>query len=241
MKIDHSSAVPLYKQIEEYIRELIQTGKYEEGEFLPKEENLAKQFGVSRNTVRQGITNLVREGLIKRTPGRGTVLAEKHIATHLSEWHSFSEEMLKKGVKLKNYFIRTEFEKAPDEVYRELQVQDQVELLKLERLRGDQETPFVYFVSWFHPRTNLTGEEDFKRPLYTILEEDYSIYPTYSEEELAAVMPEDKIADYLQLEKELPILCRKRKVSDSGSRLIEYNIGYYRSDKFSYSIRFEKK
>lgn len=240
--IDPNSAIPLYKQIEDIIRKVIESGDYDNGKFLPREEELAQKFGVSRNTVRQGISQLVREGLLERTPGKGTVVANGNITTHLSEWHSFTEEMLKKGIDLRNYFIRSNFEKPPIEVAEVLQIKPDIELLKLERLRGDKKHPFVYFVSWFHPRIKLTGNEDFSRPLYSILEDDFGIYPVYSNEELSAVMPDERISGYLKinLKSRLPVLFRKRLVTDSGLRSIEYNLGFYRSDLMTYSIRFKR-
>lgn len=241
MKIDQSSGVPFYKQIENYIRKEIASGKYNDGSFLPREEKLANKFGVSRNTVRQGIANLVNEGVLKRTAGKGTVLAERTITTKLSEWHSFRNEMQKKGIKLKDYFIHAEFESAPDEAYQKLNVSKEKKLFKVERLRGDKIAPFVYFVSWFHPRTQLDENEDYTGSLYSILEEKHAVIPAYSEEELDAIEADETIAEYLQMEIHKPVLFRKRLVSDTGERPIEFNLGYYRSDKFKYSIRFEKK
>ncbi|MFH5885957.1 GntR family transcriptional regulator [Halalkalibaculum sp. DA3122] len=240
MQIDHKSSVPLYKQIEDYLRDLIESGEYDSGKFLPKEEELASQFGVSRNTVRQGIMQLVREGLLERRAGKGTYVSDQNITTYLSEWHSFTEEMLRKGVELHNYLIQSHFEAANREVAEALQIDEGKQVLKLERLRGDENHPFVYFVSWFHPRIKLTGEEDFTRPLYSILEDDYSVYPVYSNEELSAISADKKIAKYLRVDENLPILYRQRLVLDSGNRPIEYNVGYYRSDEFSYSIRFQR-
>ncbi|NBC64171.1 MAG: UTRA domain-containing protein [Bacteroidetes bacterium] len=241
MKIDQTSGIPLYKQIESYIRQEIESGKYDDGSFLPREQKLANKFGVSRNTVRQGIANLVNEGVLKRTPGKGTVLADQAITTKLSEWHSFRNEMKKKGVDIKDYFINAEFEIAPYEVYQKLKVNNKKKLLKLERLRGDHAAPFVFFVSWFHPRCKLSENEDYSQSLYSILEEDHSVIPTYSEEELDAIEADVRIADFLHIERNKPILFRKRLVLDAGERPIEYNLGYYRSDKFKYSIRFERK
>lgn len=241
MKIDQSSGVPLYKQIENHIRKEIASGKYDDGSFLPREEKLANKFGVSRNTVRQGIASLVNEGVLKRTPGKGTVLAERTITTKLSEWHSFRNEMQKKGITIKDYLVNAEFEFAPEEAYQKLKVDKSKKLFKLERLRGDEIAPFVYFVSWFHPRTQLDENEDYTNSLYSIIEEKHSVIPTYSEEELNAIEADKKIAEHLQMEKGKPILFRKRLVLDTGERPIEFNLGYYRSDKFKYSIRFEKK
>lgn len=241
MNIDRKSGVPLYKQIENYIRDEIESGKYDDGQFLPNEQDLAHKFGVSRNTVRQGIANLVHEGILKRTAGKGTVLAEKHITTHLAEWKSFSEEMLRKGVELKNYFIKVDYEIAPKKVYHHLQLKEKKKLLKLERLRGDIQSPFVYFVSWFNPKIKLTKDDDFSQPLYSILQDKYSVDPVYSEEELTAVPASGEISRYLKIKENAPILLRKRLVLNVAEKPIEYNIGYYRSDKCSYSIRFERK
>lgn len=240
IEVDHNSAIPLYKQIEDIIRDLIESGDYDGGKFLPKEEELAQKFGVSRNTVRQGIAQLVREGLLERTPGKGTVVADQNITTHLSEWHSFTEEMDRKGITLKNYFIRSNFENASTEIAEALQIEKGKEVLKMERLRGDENHPFVYFVSWFHPRTKLRGEEDFTRQLYAILENDYSIYPVYSKEELRAIAAAKEIAERLRIKEQVPILYRKRLVLDAGNRPIEYNKGYYRSDDFTYTIRLKR-
>lgn len=241
MTINHTSGVPLYKQIENYIRGEIEKGTYDDGRFLPKEQDLALKFGVSRNTVRQGIANLVHEGLLKRTAGKGTVLAEKQITTHLSEWKSFSEEMLRKGVELKNYFINADYEIAPENVYHSLQLKEKIKLLKLERLRGDKLDPFVYFVSWFHPKIDVNKDEDFTQPLYSILEDKYAVESVYSEEELTAIPASSEIANHLKISEGSPILLRNRVVLDVAEKPIEYNIGYYRSDKCSYSIRFETK
>jgi GntR family transcriptional regulator len=37
-----------------------------------------------------------------------------------------------------------------------------------------------------------------------------------------------------------PILVRERFVYDPGDRPVEYNIGFYRADKFTYSIDIKK-
>ena len=77
-KIDHSSAVPLHAQVETLLRELIELPKYKNGGLLPKEVDLAKQLGISRNTLRQATNKLEYEGLLVRKKGVGTRVAEKN-------------------------------------------------------------------------------------------------------------------------------------------------------------------
>ena len=91
-------------------------------------------------------------------------------------------------------------------------------------------------MSFFHPRTGLTGKEDFQRPLYEILEKDYMVVANLSKEEITAKAADKFIAGKLNLAPNSPVLCRKRFVFDQGERPIEYNLGYYRADSFIYTI-----
>ncbi|MGY1495810.1 FadR/GntR family transcriptional regulator [Streptomyces sp. QTS52] len=56
-------------QVEQQIRDAILEGHFAQGEKLPPETELAKQFGVSRPTVREALGALVSGGLIRKIPG----------------------------------------------------------------------------------------------------------------------------------------------------------------------------
>jgi GntR family transcriptional regulator len=99
----------------------------------------------------------------------------------------------------------------------------------------------VYFVSYFHPRVGLTGDEDFKRPLYEILEKDHLIIANLSQEEISAKAADKFIASKLEVEPGSPILMRKRFVFDQGERPIEYNLGYYKADSFVYTVESRRE
>ncbi|MFF7194115.1 GntR family transcriptional regulator [Streptomyces sp. NPDC008079] len=69
---------PKYRQIADYLRRGILDGTYPAGQPLPSEEALAKQFGVTRPTVRQGLTELRASGLVEAIMGRGTFARSPH-------------------------------------------------------------------------------------------------------------------------------------------------------------------
>lgn len=67
------------------IRRLIQAGGLKAGQRLPAEDALAAQFAVSRSTVRKALEALSDEGVVRREPHRGCVVAretESDTATH---------------------------------------------------------------------------------------------------------------------------------------------------------------
>lgn len=70
--IDRHSFVPLYYQLAQILRERIHTGELRTGDGLPSERELMQQYEVSRNTVREALTLLDRDGLIVRSHGSGT-------------------------------------------------------------------------------------------------------------------------------------------------------------------------
>jgi GntR family transcriptional regulator len=200
---------------------------------------MASSLGISRNTLRQAINKLVFEGLLIRKKGVGTIVT-KPVDSKAKNWKSFSQEMKTKGINIVNYDIEFKWLVPEIEILQFFGLKAGSKVLKMERLRGEDSGPFVFFISYFHPRIGLTGQEDFNRPLYDIMEEDYSVTVKLSQEEITATAANKEMADKLEMNLGEPILKRKRFVFDPGRRPIEFNIGYYRADSFVYTLESEK-
>jgi GntR family transcriptional regulator len=239
LQINHQSKIPLHTQVEELIRKLIDAPEYRNGTFLPKEVELANRLGVSRNTIRQATNKLEYEGLLIRKKGVGTKVAQPALSTGLDHWYSFTEEMLQQGVPIENIELRADKVKADEKIARFFNIPLHRNVVRLTRLRGAEGEPFVFFESYFHPRIGLTEEEDFTAPLYRLLEEKFGVVVVRSSEHISARLA-GLLAKKLQADPHAPILVRERYVYDPGDRAIEYNIGYYRADKFTYSIDIKK-
>lgn len=70
------NGIPLYFQIEEYIRRKIEDGEWERGEQIPTEKELCTFFEVSPSTIRQAISNLVQKGILVKKQGKGTFVCK---------------------------------------------------------------------------------------------------------------------------------------------------------------------
>lgn len=240
LKIDHNSSTPLHSQTEELLRKMMARAEYQAGKLLPNEVHLSRQLGISRNTLRQATNKLVHEGLLLRKKGVGTIVS-KPVDSKAKNWMSFTQEMKSKGIEVKNYSIQLTREVPPPEVLKFFGIEKSVKLLRMERVRGDKKNPFVYFISYFSPKIGLTGAEDFNRPLYEMLEHQFSVIAKVSKEEITAIAADDTLASHLNIHKGDPILKRKRFVFDPGRRPIEYNIGYYKSDSIVYTVESERE
>ncbi|MGZ5247891.1 MAG: GntR family transcriptional regulator [Flavitalea sp.] len=240
IEIDHASALPLHVQVEEMLRKMIEKPEYQNGKLLPNEINLAKKLGISRSTVRQATNKLVYERLLVRKKGVGTKVAKNNITTKLNKWTSFTHEMDEKGMVFRNYTIKVSMIVPDKEIQQLFGIKDGVKVLKMERIKGPDSGPVVQFISYFHPRTGLTAEDDFSKPLYETLEKDHHIVASVSKEGISAILADSKLSKLLNVKVGDPILFRKRVVCDPGDRPIEYNLGYYRADRFTYTIDIEK-
>ena len=74
-ELDRHSFVPLYYQLQEVLKQHIESGRWQPGDLLPSEPALAKCFGVSRVVVRHALGILADDNQIRREQGRGTFVA----------------------------------------------------------------------------------------------------------------------------------------------------------------------
>ena len=240
LKIDHDSKMPLHVQVEELLRKLASKPEFMEGAFLPKEVELANRLGVSRNTVRQATNKLQQEGMLTRKKGVGTKVAKKKpLSTGLDHWYSFTQEMREKGIKVINLELKFEWVSADKKILDFFNVTKNTKIFKLSKLKGAHDDTIVYFESYFHPRIGVTEKDNFQIPLYTMLEKKYGVVVVRSSENISAQLA-GKVSEKLKIPKTDAVLFRERFVYDAGDRPVEYNLGYYRSDKFTYSIDIKK-
>ncbi|BBN98173.1 PLP-dependent aminotransferase family protein [Sporolactobacillus terrae] len=72
MPLKRQSAIPLYRQIQDYIAEKIKNGEWASGAKLPSQRALASFFHVNRSTIITALESLAAQGLIEGRRGGGT-------------------------------------------------------------------------------------------------------------------------------------------------------------------------
>src|SRR5688572_406737 len=75
-----ASSAPLYEEVRQRMTRALAAGEWKHGDLIPSEIELARQFGVSKGTVRRALDDLVAEKILVRRQGRGTF-----VATHTSD------------------------------------------------------------------------------------------------------------------------------------------------------------
>ena len=75
------------EQVMEQIKELIASGKYQPGDKIPTEHELAEKFGIGRSSIREAIKIFNYLGVLKSKAAKGTFLSDRaNISTEALSW-----------------------------------------------------------------------------------------------------------------------------------------------------------
>ena len=241
LSLDHRSPIPLRAQVESLLRQLIRRPEYQDGALLPDEVALAAQLGVSRGTVRSGISKLVFEGLLDRKAGVGTRVTNRNVESGIREWHSFTREMASKGITVQNFHVACQRLQPSKDAMQALQLEYPKPLWRLDRVRGWEGRPILHTLSWFHPRLGLKGTEETNQPLYEMIEKTTGVRPHHAREDFLAVSADAQMARQLDVVRGTPLLLRRHTVFDAGNRPFEYAEVRYVSSRFALTLDVRRK
>ena len=147
-QIDHMLKIPLYHQIVQNITELVVTGRLSPGEMMPPEWDLTNLYGVSRLTVRQAFEKLERDGLITRRHGIGTFIANPATTQLVPSRLGFTQKMQQIGKTPSSKVVSFKTLPAPEEVARNLHLEQDTPVIELSRIRYADSEPIMHETSY---------------------------------------------------------------------------------------------
>jgi GntR family histidine utilization transcriptional repressor len=88
---------PLYLRVKHHILQNIDSGRWTAAARVPSENEIVKEFGVSRMTANRALRELQGEGVLVRIAGVGSFVAERQPHTHPLEIHNIADEIRARG------------------------------------------------------------------------------------------------------------------------------------------------
>ncbi len=237
-----SSRVPLYYQLENLLREKINSGAFSPGDRLPTESVLIEEYGVSRITVRQALQALADEGLIERLQGRGTFVAERRTrrktfegVTHLT---GSLDELIEMGQETPVKLIEMNRVEASEHEAELLNLKPGEPVYHIKRLRLRDDKPYSLIVNYLPAEigARLTREELSRGALLKILESKFGLQLHDARQQITAELADPYVAGLLKVRIGSPLLSIERTVYDADGKPVEYVHTLYRSDLYSYSV-----
>ncbi|MCS3494427.1 GntR family transcriptional regulator [Arthrobacter sp. JUb119] len=150
--IDRSSPVPYYEQLLGILREHIVEGKYPQGEKLPSELELSRDYGLARATVRQTLLKLENEGYARKVARRGVfaTLPPAPSGWIVQDTEGFLESQMQHGrTGIETHVISSGFVVPAEHVTQALGLPAHEQVYFIERSRTLDQEPALYSVNWF--------------------------------------------------------------------------------------------
>lgn len=242
--VKKDSSVPIYSQVEALILDMIETGELAVGERAPSEREIASDLNISRMTARAAISKLVTDGYLYAVPGKGTFVSDPKLRQDLLELTSFTEDMLRRGMRPGARLLGVEsVSQVPPKVRRMLHVSQDEELVRISRLRAADGQPMCLETSYLsRERMPWLLQEDLKSgSLYRLLE-DRGIELVKAEEYLEATLVTDEESELLTVPPGSPALLIERVTYTKGDEPTEYVKSLYRGDRYRFrAMLFKKK
>jgi GntR family transcriptional regulator len=238
--IDPDNPIPKYLQISGWIKDLIQSGRYEKGGILPSEVELARICQVNRNTLRQAISALTAAGILRKEKGLGTfVCAETPLAIkhQLKSISSFSDDLLELGIKENTKIVKQGAEEAKEPVAKKLILGPGGKVVAIRRLRTGNETPFIYEESYlpYHTFKEIL-DMDLTGSMYQIIFERFNVTLARSDQTIQAVNLKGRIASYLNVPENTAAFFMESLTYDENNIPVELLYSYYRGDKYVFEV-----
>lgn len=230
---------PLYSLVASRAEELIASGIWQEGDRLPPERQLCRDFGVSRSTLRQALGELEERGLLSRHQGRGTFVTRPRLQLPLAGVFSIRDAMRQHGMTLTTRVIGVELIEASRQLASDLTCLPGDAVVVIERLRSGDGEPMVLDTA--HLRAELfpgLAEADLEhRSLYEILRTDYGRIVAEAQETLEPVILTPRECQLLGVPPHTTALLTRRITTDTHGVVVALGHVLLRGDRSRYLFR----
>jgi GntR family transcriptional regulator len=236
-QVDRENGIPLYIQIRESLRERFREGEYEVGALLPSEEALAREYGVSRMTLRHALDDLVKEGLIIRKHGVGTVVSSTRVVRDYSRLTSFFRDARQRGLEPHSRVDLLETIPADDLVAGELMIEPGEEVFHILRRRFLEEE-IIALHELFIPAALCPWipEADLETGSLYDLYDQHDLRIEWGKQIVEARAADPEAAEKLEIEPGSPVLYSKRISLTKNNLPVERVIAVSPGDRFSLNL-----
>jgi len=209
-------STPIFQRIKDYLMGEIAAGRWKEGDVVPSEQALVRQFGVSRMTVNRAVRELTAEQVLTRRQGSGTFVAPQKYQATLLEIRSIADEIRARGHRHRSTLRLLDKVRASEVLALQFDLKTGQQLFHSVIVHFENEVPIQVEDRWVNP---ACAPDYLAQDFAALTPNEYLMKAaplqnaTYSIEALSA--PRD-IADMLAIEPRQSCLVLKRRTRALG-------------------------
>lgn len=170
--VDRESQQKLYVQMYSIIKEKIERREWPVGSQIPTEDELCRDFTVSKATVRMAITDLVRNGYLKKQQGKGTFVMHAMPDLGITMKTKLTEDMFGEGVNSCKEILVKGVKEPPEDVKAYLKTGCEVYYILCKRVVNGEP---AYLEESFIPLDTVSDIDELEvcqTPLYEMVQQE---------------------------------------------------------------------
>lgn len=239
-EIDRFNQEKLYIQLTRIFLNEIHSGKWRLEQQIPTEEDLCRQYNVSKITVRQAINNLAADGYLIKIQGKGTFVASAMPVVGLAMKTRLTEEMFGEEVKVDKEILHMGLKMPPHDAKGYLRTEGETHYFLGRRVVNGQPE---FIEESYIPQDMLPDAGDIdivKNSLYSVLQERAvkKIFKVVQTVEVARASGDH--AENLDVPDGTPVLAIHRLFLSSDGVPVAYTKLLGRSDRYKFQTEFER-
>lgn len=242
-------AEPRYLWLRGQLEEEIRSGEYAVGARMPNEEELAKQFEVSRHTVREAMRGLVNSGMVERSPRRGTFVSASEPVQENQKFVAGVanvHDVLQYSAKTRLSILLRSQETIPLSLAKELDApKAATNMAWIQficcRWRADSETSIGFSNLYVLPEHESLGEavERGGGSIFTLLETEFQVRVHRVWQKIEATLMPEAAPYALRDNHGAPALRLLRAYYDKSGKMLTFSDNYFLSDRFQLIAQWE--
>lgn len=236
MKLRREAPTPLYLQLKNALVADIDAGHYKPHDRLMSERELGEKFKVSRMTVRQALTDMIRDGILYTQVGKGTYVSESKIKQELQTLTGFTQDMAARGTVASGQVLEARLLTATLTLAAIFSVPMNTDLVLLSRLRLSDDMPLAIEEAYIRHQVcpGILAHDFSRESLYNVLATQYNTILVRAEQTMEASLATAKEAELLRVTPPSPVLRIERLSYNEQNLLVEYVKSTYRGDRYKF-------
>ncbi|MCD7839676.1 MAG: GntR family transcriptional regulator [Erysipelotrichaceae bacterium] len=235
MKLNNSDSQPLYLQLKNTIKELIDSGEIAKGEKILSEKELCEKYQVSRITVRNALSELENEGYLIKKQGKGSYATKPKIFRPLVDSIGFTESCKNAGLESVSVVLKRELLPMNDLMQQSLLLDNNDKIIYIQRLRYAGGEPLMLENNYYsYNKYEFLMHEALTGSLYELLESKGIVCNQSLKTIITVTTAKGDLAQLLQVSLGAPLFVMDGVMGDSRGNPVHYSIQYVVGEKYSF-------